>query len=230
MIIMRMDRYDDEIKTKNYVEKSPLSRTERHQKMYDTAYDNRSLVDLNNYLDEDNDSDTSENEIEKTKEVITYEEKNYDINEYLKKAHERITPDLNNQDFLSGEDEIAKLIASIDEQKESDDFFGDLIGEDEDTMVEGQMIEENFTKTTYDEFYANEVLDKENDNNTKLEKALSDKTISKLELDEENTNDAFMDILKTHGISKKRKRYLAITIFSVTLFMLIIVILIIIFK
>ena len=48
MIIMRMDRYDDEIKTKNDVEKSPLSRTERHQKMYDTAYDNRSLVDLNN--------------------------------------------------------------------------------------------------------------------------------------------------------------------------------------
>ncbi len=228
---MRMDRYEEE-NTSEEVNR-PLSRTERHQTLYDNAYDNSSVVDINNFFDIDEIEDAHEitNEV---KEEIVYEEKNYDVNDYLKKAHERLTPDedvrnLDNQEFLSQEDEISKLIASIDEQKESEDFFSELIGDDEDTMVEGQLTEEEFTKTTYEEFYANE-FKKEAPDSTKLEKALTDETISKLELDEEDTNDAFKDILKNYGVSKRRKRNLAITIFAVTLFMLIVVILIIIFK
>ena len=226
---MRMDRYDEE----NPENERPLTRMERHQTMYENAYDNRSVVDINNIFAENENTEPQE-EVKETKEERTYEEKNYDINDYLKKAHERIEPDkelrnINNQEFLNQEDEISRLIASIDEQRENDDFFSDLIGEDEDTMIEGQITQEELTKTTFEEFYADEVENKKEDN-TKLEKALGDETISKLELDEENTNDAFKDILKTYGVSKKKKRYLAITIFSITLFMLIIVILIIILK
>ncbi len=229
---MRMDRYEEKNETIKE-DNRPLSRTERHENLYENAYDNSSVVDFNNIFD--NDIEEKKQEDINIKEKIVYEEKNYDVNDYLKKAHERLAPDenvrnLNNQEFLSQEDEISKLIASIDEQKESEDFFSELIGEDEDTMVEGQLTKEEFTKTTYEEFYANE-FNKDSPDSTKLEKALTDETISKLELDEDTTNDAFKDIFKNHGISKKRKRYLAITIFSITLFMLIaVIVIIIIFK
>ena len=52
----------------------------------------------------------------------------------------------------------------------------------------------------------------------------------KKSLEEESINNTFQDIFKVDRLSKRKKRNLAITIFSVTLFMLIVVILIIIFK
>ena len=219
---MRMDRYDENLK--NNVDQ-PLSRIEKNKEIYNNAYDNSAIVDIDNFFDnkeEENESfDDNLNEVSK----ITYEEKNYDIDDYLKKAHERITPDedirdLNNQDFKKQEDEISKLIASIDEQNDNDDFFSELIGDDENTIIEGQLETEEYSKTT---LYTNTV-------ETKLEKVLGNETMTKLKLEEDEINNTFQDIFKTNKKSKRKKRKIAITIFSISLFALIAVILIIIFK
>lgn len=233
---MRMDRYNNN-KDKNDTEDNirQLSRFEKNRRIYDNAYASSTVVDFEDFFgDNKNDVETEKNDdILKVEEV--FEEKNYDVEEYLKNAHNNSKPDenvrnLDNSEFKDQENEILRLIASIDEQKESEDFFGNLIGEDEDTIIEGQLTTEEFTKTTYEEFYENEVNSKKNsaDGSTKLEKALSDETMAKLELEEEAINNTFQDIFKTKVVSKKRKKMLAITIFSISLFALIIVILLII--
>lgn len=230
---MRMDRYNDNITTSDTDNDIPkLSRLEKNRQIYNNAYDSSKVVDFEDFFG--NNDKTSINEkkddmIETKKEYI---EKNYDIEEYLKKAHNNSKPDdnirnLDNSEFKDQENEILKLIASIDEQNESEDFFGNLIGEDEDTIIEGQLTTEEFTKTTYEEFYENEVKKKNNADieNTKLEKALSDETMAKLELEEEEIDKTFQDIFKTKNMSKKKKKKLAVIIFSISLFALIMVIL-----
>ena len=230
---MRMDRYNDNITTSDTDNDIPkLSRLEKNRQIYNNAYDSSKVVDFEDFFG--NNDKTSINEkkddmIETKKEYI---EKNYDIEEYLKNAHNNSKPDdnirnLDNSEFKDQENEILKLIASIDEQNESEDFFGNLIGEDEDTIIEGQLTTEEFTKTTYEEFYENEVKKKNNADigNTKLEKALSDETMAKLELEEEEIDKTFQDIFKTRNMSKKKEKKLAVIIFSISLFALIMVIL-----
>lgn len=237
MIVMRMDRYEDKTSKKNLADDNlRLSRLARNKAMYDGAYATSTVVDFEDFFNDNevkNQVDNSDN-IEKNEEI--FEEKNYDIEEYLKKAHNNSKPDenirnLDNREFKDQESEILKLIASIDEQKENDNFFGDLIGDDEDTMIEGQLTTEEFTKTTYEEFYETEVNSKKiNDESTKLEKALSEATLAKLELEEESINNTFQDIFKTGKMSKKKKKKLAIIFFLISLFALIAVILFIIFR
>lgn len=231
---MRMDRYkDNTINDKIENDNLKFSRLEKNKTIYNNAYDSSKVIDFDDFFGVDksvsvnNDDNDKKNEV--SNKVI---EKNYDVEEYLKKAHNNFKNDANvrnldNSEFKNQENEIQKLIASIDEQKESNDFFSDLIGDDENTMVEGQLTTEEFTKTTYEEFYENEVKNKKISElgNTKLEKALSDETMAKLELEEEEINKTFQDIFKTSKISKKKKKKLAIIVFSISLFVLILVIL-----
>lgn len=232
---MRMDRYEDNLTKENNDDTLQLSRLERNKQMYDNAYDSSKVVDIKDYLSDKEVHDDYESNNDEPEIITVFEEKNYDVEEYLKKAHNNAKPDknirnLDNKEFKDQEDEISKLIASIDDQKENDEFFGDLLGEDEDTIIEGQLTKEEITTTTYEEFYENEFNEKKKleIDSTKLEKALGEETMAKLELDEEEINNTFQDIYKVRRISKRRKKLLAITIFSVTLFALIMVIIIII--
>lgn len=232
---MRMDRYEDNRIEENEDDIMPLSRMERNKKIYNNAYDSSKVVDIKDYLGDKKMNDNHESDNEELKTNPVFEEKNYDVEEYLKNAHNNAKPDknvrnLDNKEFKDQEDEISKLIASIDDQKENDEFFTDLLGDDEDTIIEGQLTKEEITRTTYEEFYENEFNQKKKIeiDSTKLEKALGEETMAKLELDEDAINNTFQDIYKVRKMSKKKKKLLAITIFSVSLFALIVVILIII--
>ena len=145
----RMDKYIDE----EYEKETPqeeevvLSRVSKNQVMYDDVYFNRTKVDIDSVIDSVGvieDAEKPETPIEKE----IYEEKSYSVNEYLEKAHENNSPDNLKRDiddtaFREGEDEIRKLIASIDEKEMSEDFFKDLKGDNEDTLIDGINIRYN---------------------------------------------------------------------------------------
>ena len=191
-----MDRYDEEKKEVSNNLEMPLSRTNRNQEMYKDAYLNTSYVDIKNIFSEENSSKETEEELE-NHPTIAYEEKNYNINDYLEKAHERLTPDddvrsLDSKDFTERESEISKLIAKIDEKSTDDDFFSSLISNNEDTLISGQ-VDHREIATTFEELYIETISD---NNNTKLSKALTDETINNLKLEEDELNNTFQDIFK----------------------------------
>ena len=230
MILMRMDRYDESKMDNDEEKKVPvLSRTQKNQEMYEELYLNNKVVDLNNVITEKEDKkDETIPAIED--EPTIYEEKNYSINDYLKKAHEKIVDDqamrdLDNQEFKDQEDEIVKLIASIDEKASDDDFFKDLRGDNEDTMIKGTLKTDEFNTSIYETL----AEDKKIDNETLLDKALGDETILNLKINEADKIDyTFEKIIEDeHKVSKKKKE-LPLIVFSITLFMLIMVIIIII--
>ena len=228
VITMEMRRSKDN--NEEPKEEKRLSRTDRNQDIYKDVYLNKSYVDINNILKEDEPPKEEVVEEEEAIPTVHYEEKNYNINDYLAKAHERLTPDndvrsLDSKDFTERESEISKLMAKIDEKAQDEDFFSSLIGDNEETLISGQLETKEIT-TTFEELYIETI----SDNNTKLSKVLSEETINNLKLEEDELNNTFQDIFKTHRLSSKKRRNLALIIFFITLFILIMVILVIIFK
>ena len=224
---MRMERYEETNDELN--ENKNLSRLEKNKDIYRDIYTNSSYVEFSNILNIDEPTAEIEDENIQEKEKIDYEQKNYNINDYIEKAHENIKPDsdirsLSNQEFIEGEDEISSLIKEIDEKGEDEDFFEHLKGDNEDTMIKGQLIDEK--EITYKEIFSTSFLEEE----AKLDKALGSETMTELKLEEEGISNTFQDILKNEGFSSKKKRKIAIIFFSITLFALITVILIIVFK
>ena len=222
------DEYNEEEKTISQ-EEVVLSRVNKHQKMYDELYMNNSIVDINNVLSyEENEGKEEVKEEEPTQKEV-YEEKSYSVNDYLNKAHEKVSPDnakrdINNQEFKEQEDEIRKLIDSINEKDENEDFFKDLKGDNEDTMIGAKFKTDEFN----DSIYENLKMEKLLDGNTILDHALSDNTVLNLEKEENNKLDhTFEEILKSDNRIRNKSKKLPIVIFSITLFILIVVIAII---
>ena len=223
---MRMDRYRDNNEDDN---ETVLSRTIKNQDIYKDAYLNSSVVDIDNILQEDKNEESSSIDIQEKPPI--YEEKSYDVNEYIKKAHEKFMPDnamrsLNDENFQNQEHEITKLIATIDEKENSEELFSDLMGDDENTMIEGQ-----FTNTFTNEESTLSIY-KEMKEETRLDKVLSDETIINLtSKSEQDLDKTFEKILANEKLeNSKYKSKTPLIFFLITLSMLIIVIVIIIFK
>ena len=229
---MRMDRYKDFEEQEELKEEEKdivLSRSQKNQDMYKDVYMNTTMVDLNKLFDDEKKEELVTNETLYHEEP--YEEKSYDVNDYLKKAHEshpmdNIKRDLNSNEFLEQEDEIKKLIADIDE---NDDFFSDLRGDNEDTLIGGKLKTDEF-----DSYIYNSLLEDEFDlkmGNKALENALGEETVINLQnIEDEKLEHTFEKILESDKKTRNKIKKLPIIIFSITLLMLIIVILIIIFK
>ena len=200
----RMDKYE-EVKKDERV----FSRTQRNQDMYKDVYLNNTFVDYGDVKINEEDKE----EIVEEHIPVEYVEKNYDVNEYLRKAHENRVNDnvkrsLDNTDcevtrVNEKEDEISKLIASIEEREQEFDteFFGDLLPDDGDTVVTDPVDETKLEK----------VIEKEELENYHEEK-----------IDE--GRDDFMDVL-----DKKRSGNikLPMIVFCITAFLLVVVIVLI---
>lgn len=231
----RVDRYNEEYVNTDgkQTNEAPLSRVSRHQNMYDEMYMNSTLVDINNVLsEEDSHEDVKEvNNDEVIYEPEVYEEKSYSVNEYLEKAHERTDPDnakrdINNKEFKEQEDEIRRLIDSINEKEENEDFFKDLKGDNEDTLVGAKMKTDDFNNSIYEA-----LKEKTIDEETILDHVLSDKTVVNLEQEEDEKLDhTFEEIIKSDNKIRRKRKQLPIIIFSITLFILVVVVLIVILR
>ena len=227
----RMDRYTDlEEHDEEKDEHVVLSRVNKNQVIYDDAYLNSKIVDFNTIIGIDESAPIEKNETDSEIKKEEYKPKSYDVNDYLSKAHENkkednLRRDINDNEFKEQEDEIRKLIASIDEKEIDDDFFSDLKGENEDTMIGAKFKTDEFNNSIY------ETLKEENllAGNTILDHVLSDNTVLNLEKEENDKIDhTFEEILKSDDKEEKKKKRLPIIIFCITLFILIAVIVIII--
>ena len=228
----RMDKYIEYDETEEKQDESPvLSRVNKNQKIYDDAYLNSKVVDINSVIDneigiipdKEIDDDT-------TYEKPLYEEKSYSVHEYLSKAHENKKEDnlkrnINSNEFKEQEDEIRKLIASIDEKEFDEDFFSDLKGENEDTMIGAKFKTDEFNESIYDALKSENIIE----GNTILDHALSDNTVLNLEKEEdEKVDHTFEKIMKDDSIIRRKSKKMPIIIFCITLVVLIIVIVLII--
>ena len=206
----RMDKYDE-----NNGENLVLSRTQKNQDMYKDVYLNNTLVDYGEI-----NIDEKKEEIPDNEDVtIEYEEKNYNINDYLKRAHENRVNDnvkrsLDDTDcevvkVNEKEDEISKLIASIEdkenEQNQDTEFFGDLLPDNDNTVITDPVDETKLEK----------VIEKEEIENYHDEK-------------EDNGEDDFKDILDDKKKKSSNNKLPAI-IFGITFVLLIVVVVLIFF-
>ena len=225
----RMDRYIDIEEQEQQEEEMPLlSRVNKNQIIYDDAYLNSKVVDINSVIEgEDIVPKKQENTI--LYQAESYEEKSYDVNDYLSKAHENkkednLKRDINDNEFKEQENEIRRLIDSINEKEESEDFFSDLKGDNEDTLIGAKFKTDEFNESIYETLKGENLLG----GNTILDHVLSDNTVLNLEKEEDEKIDhTFEKILKDDDILRKKNKKLPIIIFCVTLFILIIVVVII---
>lgn len=222
----RMDKYIDEEQENDTSEEVVLSRVSKNQIMYDDVYFNRTVVDINSVIDGE---DIKE---EKQEDIIpeeTYEKKSYSINEYLEKAHENKSPDNLKRDiddtaFKEQEDEIRRLIASINEKEEEEDFFKDLKGDDEDTLIDAKLKTDDFNDSIYENLRNENLIEED----SVLDHVLSDKTVVDLEKEEESTIDhTFEQIMLEDRNSERKSNKLPIIIFGVLVVVLIIVVIVI---
>ena len=225
----RMDRYDDIEEKEEIQEETPLlSRVDKNQIIYDDAYLNSKVVDINSVIDgEDIVPKKQDNTV--LYQAESYEEKSYDVNDYLSKAHENkkednLKRDIDDTAFREQEDEIRKLIASIDEKEDSEDFFSNLKGDNEDTMIGAKFKTDEFDDSIYETLKGEKFFD----GNTILDHALGDNTVLNLEKEEDEKIDhTFEKIFKEDSVSRKNNKKLPVIILSITIVILIIVIIII---
>lgn len=227
----RMDKYNT-LETENEEtteEQVVLSRVDKNQVMYDDVYYNRTR----DYIDSVIDGEDNNPKEEKDNIIVQeqYEEKSYSVNEYLEKAHENKSPDNLKRDiddtaFREQEDEIRKLIASIDEKEESEDFFKDLKGENEDTLIGAKFKTDEFDESIYETLKGENLVSE----NSILEHVLGDKTVLNLEQEEEDKIDhTFEEIFNSDKKSRKKNKKLPIIIFCILLVILITVVVYIVF-
>ena len=226
----RMDKYTEFDETEEKQDESPvLSRVSKNQIIYDDVYMNSKMVDINSVIEGEEAPISKEEEPEQTQKE-EYQEKSYDVNEYLSKAHENKKEDnlkreINSNEFKEQEDEIRRLIASINEKEDEEDFFVNLKGDNEDTLIGAKF---NKTDEFDDSIYETLVGEKFLEGNTILDHALGDNTVLGLEKEEDEKIDhTFEKIMKDDILLSKKNKKLPIIIFSITTFILIVVIIII---
>ncbi len=222
----RMDKYiDDELMEETPQEEVVLSRVNKNQVMYDDVYFNRTRVDINSVI-EGKDDILPEKEEEPTPYIEPYQEKSYSVRDYLEKAHENKSPDNLKRDiddtaFREQEDEIRKLIASINEKEENEDFFKDLKGDDSDTTVGARFKTDEFNDSIYETLKSDKTIDE----NSILKEALGDKTVLNLSKEEDDKMDhTFEKIMIEDEEMSKKRNVLPIVIFCILLFTLILVV------
>lgn len=227
---MRMDKYSDNIE-KETKEEPVLSRQAKNKDMYNEIYMNNSYVDdINSVLVEKEKKEKIV--VEDYQDEIVPEEKTYNINEFLKKAHEKHTEDnsmrnLDDEKFVEREDEIRKLIADIDDK--DIDFFSDLRGDNEDTLIGAKLKTDEFDESVYFSLIEQEIRKKEE--TTLLENALSADTVLKMnKIEDEKLDHTFEKIVESDQKLSHKNQKLPIIVFSLALFVLICVIIIIILK
>ena len=225
----RMDKYTEFEETNEKQEEIPVwSRVSKNQSIYDDAYLNSKVVDFNSVIGGE-ETPIQEEKVEDEIVKEEYHEKSYDVNEYLSKAHENKKEDnlkreINSNEFKEQEDEIRKLIASIDEKDEEEDFFTDLKGDNEDTMIGAKFKTDEFNDSIYDTLVNESFLD----GNTILDHALGDNTVLNLEKEEDDKIDhTFEKIMKEDIVERSKSKKLPIIVFSITVVLLIVVIVII---
>ena len=229
----RMDKYiDEEYENEAPQEEVVLSRVNKNQIMYDDVYFNRTRVDINSVIEGQDDIEPKIEE-EDLPSREPYQEKSYSVRDYLEKAHENKSPDNLKRDiddtaFREQEDEIRKLIASINEKEENEDFFKDLKGDDDNTTVGARYKTDEFNDSIYETLKSDKTIDE----NSILNRALGDKTVLNLEKEEDDKIDhTFEKIMIEDEEMNKKRNILPIVIFSILLFTLILVVaIILIFK
>lgn len=227
---MRMDKYSDNIE-KETKEEPVLSRQLKNKDMYNEIYMNNSYVDdINSVLIEG--EEKKKIVVEDYQDEIVPEEKTYNINDFLKKAHEKYTEDnsmrnLDDEKFVEREDEIRKLIANIDDK--DIDFFSDLRGDNEDTLIGAKLKTDEFDESVYFSLIEQEIRKKEE--TTLLENALSADTVLKMnKIEDEKLDHTFEKIVESDQKASHKNQKLPVIVFSLALFVLICVIIIIILK
>lgn len=227
---MRMDKYNDEIVEDEILEekqeeKNEFSRTEKNDRIYRETYLNSSVIDIRNgvtdIFGEEEKPEVIEEEI--PKEI--YIKKNYDIDDYIEKAHENkendnlmrslVDTDYDVNKVKEKKDEISKLIEKIEEKEQKEDFFYDLMPDDSDTVITDP-VESETLDTPIDE--------------TRLDTLIGDDTFisyAKEQEEKKQEEESFKDIIEPkHKLPKK----LPLIIFGVTLVILVIVIIILLIK
>ena len=224
----RMDKYiDEELEIETPQEEVVLSRVNKNQVMYDDVYFNRTRVDLDGVIESTEATVVDEPKVETPRE--TYQQKSYSVNEYIEKARENKSPDNLKRDiddtaFKEQEDEIRRLIASIDEKEENEDFFKDLKGDDDSTTVGARYKTDEFNDSIY-ETIKNE---KSIDDKSILNHVLGDETVVNMKKEEDEKIDhTFEKIMIEDEEMSKKKNALPIVIFCILLFTLILVVAII---
>lgn len=233
---MRMDKYkeyDDKEKCED--DNKVLSREIKNQKIYTDVYMNNTLIDINNFFNEENKEEDSHQE-DSSVEVNEYHEKSYDVNEYLEKAHEmhkgdEATRNLDNQEFIENENQIKELIANIEEKEQEEDFFSDLRGDDENTMIGAKLKTDEFDTNIFLNLVEGDDRTSESDDNLLLNHALGEQTVYNMQVEEDEKLDhTFEKIVESDKVLSRKIKKLPLIIFSITLVLLVAVIVIILLK
>ena len=231
---MRMDKYKDEsLDEEPVVEEETshdeFSRTEKNNRMYHETYLNSSVIDVSKGVSSifgDSDEEILVEE-EIPKEI--YIEKNYDVDDYIEKAHANkeidnlmrslVDTDYDVNKVNEKQDEISKLIEKIEEKEQQEDFFSDLLPD------------ENSNTAITDPIFEETSLDSDTIGETKLETLIGDETFmnfAKAEEEKRQEDESFKDIIEPKV--KLPKKLPLITFIASAVILLIVVILIIVLK
>ena len=243
---MRMDKYnDEETKQEEVIEELPeetreFSRTERNDRIYRESYLNSSVIDIRDGVVDIFGDEKEPEVIEEEIPQEIYIKKNYDVDDYIEKAHENkendnlmrslVDTDYDVNKVSEKKDEISKLIEKIEEKEREEDIFSDLMPDDSDTVVTDPIKDD--TSSTLNTDASFDIDDSLNTRieDLKLDTLIGDDTFFNYAKEQEvkkMEDESFRDIIEPkHKVPKK----LPMIAFGVTLAILVIVIIILLIK
>jgi hypothetical protein len=231
---MRMDKYKDEsLDEEPVVEEETshdeFSRTEKNNRMYHETYLNSSVIDVSKGVSSIFGDSEEETLVEEEIPKEIYIEKNYDVDDFIEKAHANkendnlmrslVDTDYDVNKVNEKQDEISKLIEKIEEKEQQEDFFSDLLPD------------ENSNTAITDPVFEETSLDSDTIEETKLETLIGDETFmnfAKAEEEKKQEDESFKDIIEPKVKLPKKLPLIAFIVSAVIL--LIVVILIIVLK